>query len=216
MKLIVGTQFTNDFGTYEVIEDNGWDAVTIKFIATGFTYSTRRDHVRNGVTRDHLVPIVCGIGFLGDGQYSSVTHNKEYKQWQHMLSRCYLPTDKEYTRYGGKGITVCPSWHNFQNFASWIIKQNKPTHYQLDKDIKIKGNLIYSPDTCLLVTPQQNAQEANAKSAAFISPQGEIFYTDNISKFAREHNLSQSCLSALYTKKRKKHKGWELYDSCLC
>ena len=212
MKLVVGTRFTNDFGTYEVIEDNGWNAVTIKFIATGFTYSTRRDHVKHGVTKDPLVPIVCGIGFLGDGPYSSVTHNKEYKRWQHMLSRCYLPTDKEYARYGGKGITVCPSWHNFQNFASWIIKQNKPTYYQLDKDIKVKGNLLYSPETCLLVTPQQNAEEANAKTASFVSPTGEILHTNNLSAFAREYNLSASKLSDLSRKVRKKHKGWSLYE----
>jgi len=28
--------------------------------------------------------------------------------------------------------------------------------YQLDKDIKVQGNKLYSPDTCLFVTQEQN------------------------------------------------------------
>ena len=129
-----------------------------------------------------------------------------------MLSRCYLSSDKEYSRYGARGVVVAPVWHNFQNFAKWVEQQCVPDDYQLDKDIKVKGNLVYSPDVCLLVSPQQNAEAANAKAASFICPEGNIYHTDNMSKFAREHNLNAGKLSNLYTKKAKTHKGWRLYE----
>ena len=48
---------------------------------------------------------------------------------------------------------------NFQNFAEWYEENKYEVHGEkihLDKDILIKGNKIYSPETCLLVPQRIN------------------------------------------------------------
>lgn len=74
-----------------------------------------------------------------------------YKKWYAMISRCYLTTTPNYVRYGAKGVYVCDSWLRFSNFKSWIDSRLWHTTLHLDKDILIKGNLKYSPETCCLV-----------------------------------------------------------------
>src|SRR3954462_11937569 len=49
------------------------------------------------------------------------THGKsdtpEYHCWQGMKVRCYLPTSRNFLRYGARGVTVCDRWRNsFENF----------------------------------------------------------------------------------------------------
>lgn len=41
-----------------------------------------------------------------------------YNTWRAMMRRCYNPQDKDYPRYGGKGVTVQQSWHEYVNFAA--------------------------------------------------------------------------------------------------
>ena len=40
------------------------------------------------------------------------------------------------------------------------------------------------------------------------SPNGEIYYTKNLVKFCREHNLNRGCMCLVANKKRKSHKNW--------
>ena len=54
-------------------------------------------------------------GRLVDGY--RVTEHPLYITWADMLSRCTNPRDPNYPRYGGRGITVCPDWFHFENFA---------------------------------------------------------------------------------------------------
>ncbi len=35
-----------------------------------------------------------------------------------MKARCGNPKNKDYSRYGGRGITFCERWLNFENFVS--------------------------------------------------------------------------------------------------
>lgn len=56
------------------------------------------------------------------------------------------------------------------------------------------------------------AVKSREKTATLISPDNKIFKITNISKFCREYNLNQSCISDLINKKRKHHKNWRLYN----
>lgn len=45
------------------------------------------------------------------------TNKGSYNSWRAMLRRCNNPNDKDYKRYGAKGITVCPEWMDYATFA---------------------------------------------------------------------------------------------------
>lgn len=74
-----------------------------------------------------------------------------------MLDRCYNPKAwKKRPNY--IDCKVCDRWLDFQNFAhdvnnmaGWNAKDREGLYYELDKDILIEGNKVYSPETCLLV-----------------------------------------------------------------
>lgn len=104
---------------------------------------------------------VYNIGYLGQGKYKSRENGKStkaYEVWKKMLQRCYDPYYiNKYPSY--IDCYVCDEWLCFQNFAKWFYK-----HYYecsgekmcLDKDILIKGNKIYSPNTCVFVPERIN------------------------------------------------------------
>lgn len=86
-----------------------------------------------------------------------------------MISRCYDPSNRLYSFYGGLGVTVCEEWLNDQNglinYVNWILSQKTVEEMQglqIDKD-KLSAKLgikpaIYSPETCCILTAAENAQ----------------------------------------------------------
>ena len=79
---------------------------------------------------------------------------KFYKVWQSMLSRCYDP--KYHNRNPAYiGCKVCKEWYSLTAFKKWFDK-NYIEDYELDKDILIEGNKLYSPDTCCFVPKEIN------------------------------------------------------------
>jgi hypothetical protein len=89
----------------------------------------------------------CGCHVERHGMYGT----REYSCWSNMLSRCENPKNKRYKDYGGKGISVCKSWHKFNNFYADMGKC--PPGYQIDR---INNSGDYEPKNCHWVTPKQN------------------------------------------------------------
>lgn len=81
-------------------------------------------------------------------------HTAAYDTWVAMLQRCY---DKKLHERNPSysSCVVAEEWHNFQVFASWFNK-HYIEGYQLDKDLLIPGNKIYSPDTCSFIPQEVN------------------------------------------------------------
>lgn len=72
-----------------------------------------------------------------------------YVKWYDMLKRCYSSKlHKQYPTY--IGCSVCPEWRYFSKFRLWMENQNWKG-MALDKDILVKGNQVYSPDTCCFI-----------------------------------------------------------------
>lgn len=70
------------------------------------------------------------------------------------MSRCYYPQASRYEAYGGKGVTVCDEWLNFQTFASWFVENYKP-NCDLDKDVLGNG-YQYNPEVCRFIPQSLN------------------------------------------------------------
>lgn len=99
---------------------------------------------------------VYEVGYLGEGKYKSRENGKKtrvYTAWNSMLQRCY---DEKYheRRSTYRDCKVYEEFHNFQNFGEWDEENFYTVEEQqmcLDKDILVKGNKIYSPETCIYV-----------------------------------------------------------------
>ena len=78
-----------------------------------------------------------------------------YRAWKGMLTRCYsVKYQERYPTY--KGCTVSKEWLTFTNFKNWMMTQDWQ-YKHLDKDLLFEGNKVYSPETCVFVSPMVNS-----------------------------------------------------------
>ena len=122
------------------------------WIARGTIYQ----NFKKGQIRCPHEKSVYGIGYLGEGDYKvreNGKHTRVYSTWHSMMQRCYDEKfhEKKPTYIG---CAVWEEWHNFQNFAEWYYNnyyEIEGERMHLDKDILVKHNKIYSPETCIFV-----------------------------------------------------------------
>ena len=170
---------------------------------------TTYGNFKNGNVKNSYHPNVCGVGYLGEGKYKAKENGKDtevYKKWHDMLRRCYDPyyLDRHPTY---RDCMVCEEWLNFQNFAKWYEENvyecdNEETH--LDKDILIKGNKIYSTETCVLVPKRINSLFTKCNAIRGKYPIG-VNWHKATNKFVAQCNVLDK------ENNRKVHLG--LYDS---
>ena len=82
-----------------------------------------------------------------------------YDAWFSMLRRCYCSKSLK-SRPSYSSCVVCDEWLNFSKFKEWMLSQGwKGRH--LDKDILSLDCNIYSPSTCVFVSPSVNVIFSN-------------------------------------------------------
>lgn len=80
-----------------------------------------------------------------------------YKVWSVIKDRCLNSNNKAYQRYGGRGISICQEWLDFEHFRDWAYSngydENAPrgkcTLDRIDND----GN--YEPSNCMWATMKE-------------------------------------------------------------
>lgn len=163
--------------------------------------------------------LVYGKGIYELGKYKSKIERKqtiEYETWKAMLRRCYcennLIINPSYV-----GCLVSNSFLNYQYFAEWCNDQIGFGNcgWCLDKDLLIKGNKIYSEDTCCFVPAELNVlfTKRNASRGKFPIGvnyhKGQKKYNSKITIFGKQKNLgSFNCPNEafnLYKIEKEKH-----------
>lgn len=112
---------------------------------------------------------IYGIG-INDADYVTQSRTKErkmmcpaYAAWTGMLRRaCSEEFHKRKPTY--KDVKVCDEWKYFMGFREWFIK-NHVDGYQLDKDLLVIDNKIYSPETCTYAPNWLNSFTISCKSS---------------------------------------------------
>jgi len=95
-----------------------------------------------------------------------------YVVWRRIKQRCYDKNSPDYKWYGAKGVKVCSAWlNNYLIFKEWALSNGYKKGLHIDKDKLVKGNKIYSPETCCFITPLENKQ-SRYKELSAISKTG--------------------------------------------
>lgn len=130
---------------------------------------------------------ICGVG-VNDKQYPTKINYKkvkEYALWEGMLYRCYSK-DAELRQPAYEGVVCSENFKSYSFFYEWCQEQigfgnidENGRPWQLDKDLLLKGNKVYSEDTCVFIPSEVN-----------------LFFTSNAKKRGEYYvgvHLEKSC-----------------------
>ena len=156
----VGNVFKSlNSGDFKVLKYNDSYNVEIQFLKTGYETVARLGDIRNGEVKDPHSPSVYGIGVVGTKYPITVNgvSTKEYDLWKGMLRRCYSDSfKKRCPTY--EDCEVSENFKSYEYFYEWCNEQigfyNEG--WQLDKDLLVKGNKVYSENTCVFIPQEIN------------------------------------------------------------
>lgn len=129
--------------------------------------------------------LVCGHGF-NDGKYPTKVNSirlRQYSIWRSVLYRCF--NEKHHIKNPSYSLcSVSDNFKNYSYFYEWYSLNNKNQSklMHLDKDLLIKGNKIYSEDTCLFLPQEINGTIHNKDSCRGKYPIG-VYWATRIGKF---------------------------------
>lgn len=105
-----------------------------------------------------------------------------------MMNRCYNSNDKNYARYGGRGILVDPAWHTLGGF----LFEMQPTYKKGRWLERVDNDKGYSFDNCRWATP---AQQAKNRHNTILFPHGV-----SLASWCRHHGIQYSQAYARFMK----------------
>lgn len=166
LKNRVGEVHKTSNGEYcEIIDYINSSNCTVQFEDGTILKNIRYRTVKDSKIRNLNFPHNRGLGCIGFGTYNSKEHRVAFNVWRSVLQRCYSKKhQKKCPSY--IGCSVCEEWYNFQNFAKWYYENYNPETmkgWQLDKDFLLKGNKVYSPETCCLIPGEINSLKLFSK-----------------------------------------------------
>lgn len=120
--------------------------------------------------------------------------------WHNMRKRCHSPSNRDYWRYGAKGIVICDDWrYSFEEFESWALTHGYQEGLWIDRVDNSKG---YSPENCRWVS----RVESNRNKTTVLTYKGLTLnqWCDKLSLpyqtiYCRVHDLGWAIEKALNT-----------------
>jgi hypothetical protein len=122
-----------------------------------------------------------------------------YEAWKQIFQRCENPDCDAYKNYGARGITVDPSWRDFNVFIADMGE--RPEGYTLERK---DNDGPYSKSNCIWANMkvQQNNSRRNRNLTAF----GK---TQNLTQWAKEYRMPRDRLHS------RLRSGWELEEALI-
>ncbi len=150
--------------------------------------------------------LIYGVGISDSGEFKRTVvidgkqvRTKEYRLWSHMIERCYSEKcqQKNPTYIG---CSVSEDFKYFQYFAKWCQGQFGfgTQGYQMDKDILLRGNRLYSEDSCVFVPQRINSLLVKCDAARGDLPIGVYWRT-------QDQQYRAQCQDGL---------GWRIHLGC--
>lgn len=128
------------------------------------------------------------------------THGKsgtpEHKVWNGIKKRCLDPNAPVYSKYGGRGITLCERWRDFSNFLADMGPKPSPSHTIERMD----NNGAYEPSNCKWA---DILTQANNKRNNVLVSTGET-----LAQFARRKGVKYKAFHKLH-----RVKGYDIEEA---
>lgn len=144
-----------------------------------------------------------------------IKRNKENKKWVNndkhmhaiwraMISRCYNKNNWRYKHYGARGIIVCESWKNFDNYYTWIKNNlgNKPDKsYSLDR---VDNNGNYEPGNLRWASKKTQSKNKRGPKLSIELAEEIRSFSSKLSRkeLSIKYNVAESQISRILNNKR--------------
>ena len=154
---MVGTYIENNAGTkIKVLSYNLDDNTFLLELDNGYKFTKDCITVINKAFTTPYDLSYGGVGYLGE-KYVPNDYPVIGNMWHSLLDRVVVRKGrKEFKTY--EDCSVCDRWLCFSNFVDDMLEMwyDCDEKLEIDKDIKYKGNKVYSPENCLLVPHRIN------------------------------------------------------------
>lgn len=127
------------------------------------------------------------------------SHTKLYNVWNGIRMRCENAHHKSYADYGGRGIKLCPEWHDATAFLNWAWSNGYRAGLEIDR---IDNDGDYSPENCHWIPRKNNAN--NKRNCKYVVHDGE---TRTVAEWASHFNVNYKNLC------RNLSKGYSIDDA---
>lgn len=107
-----------------------------------------------------------------------------YSSWHLMRQRCSNRNNPKFPIYGGRSISVCDRWDEFDNFLADMGE--RPEGMTLDR-IDVDGD--YTPENCRWATPKE--QQNNMRSNVLVEYEGHEY---TMSELAEQLGVKRATL----------------------
>ena len=167
VKNYIGKTFSsNDYGNFTVLGayDRSKKCLNLRYVVefenTGNQTVVYANRIRSGGVKDYWQPMGNG-GILGNFSFEDEpSKNKYYGTWSNMLDRCINKSNVNYRPEG----SISERWMIFSNFLDDVkeivgcteMKEYPNFKWDIDKDLLVYGNQMYSLETCCFIPNEMN------------------------------------------------------------
>lgn len=110
------------------------------------------------VSRSHLLygdVASCGCWRNEFKKIHGLSKSQTYRTWEGIIGRCENENNDRFKDYGGRGITVCEAWKNFEAFYADMGERPKGTSID-----RINNNGNYEPKNCRWASSKEQSRNS--------------------------------------------------------